>query len=78
MQREWAMPDMYFYKAVESSGSEKEIFGFAKWTVEDGDLVTDKDSDQKITQQDGPRDSSNSPTRPPKVPEEDSNEVFFD
>lgn len=78
MQCELGMPDMYFYKAVEKSGSEKKIVGFAKWTVENSYRITGKDIDKETPQGKGEKTTSNSSFHPPEVPEEDSNEVFFD
>lgn len=77
MQCEFGMPDMYFYKAVKTSVSEEEVIGFAKLTVENGDLLTGEDNGKETTQGEEAKTISSSSLSPPEVPEEDSNKAFF-
>lgn len=67
---------MYFFKAAETSTSDKKVIGFAKWTVENGNLVTDKDGKEEIAQE-AEKTTSNSSINPSEVREEVSNEAFF-
>ncbi|KAL8721207.1 MAG: hypothetical protein Q9225_002056 [Loekoesia sp. 1 TL-2023] len=77
MQCEFENPDIHFNKVVDSSDMDKEIIGCTKWTVENGDIVTNKDNTMQNSERDEERSIGNSPFHPPDVPEEDSKEANF-
>ncbi|KAL8829455.1 MAG: hypothetical protein Q9170_006163 [Blastenia crenularia] len=77
MQCEFNDPDIHFNKVVHSSAADRKIIGIARWTVEDLSILTEREGVGESEEGKRNTGTSNWSFSPPDVPEEDTNEAFF-